>query len=88
MKEWKYVNPLYVLLVVAGVVFAITAFAYGVMTVKMLDPDQARAIRREGTGLMHFMDVHGFRLLMIELVILATATVGAIATDSWWRKRT
>lgn len=71
-------NPFYPLLVAAGVLFTITATAYGVMAftdVRGGLPDPA-----EG-GLLVALDRHGLTLLAGELLVLAIATVGAIASD-------
>ena len=81
-------NPFYILLVVIGIAFTVTACAYFVM-----------ALRGSGTGgllgraaeagesaqvLLEFLDHHGLRLMVGELVLLALATCGAIFTDGWW----
>lgn len=71
-------NPFYPLLVAAGVLFTVTATAYGVMAftdVRGGLPDPA-----EG-GLLVALDRHGLKLLAAELLVLAIATVGAIASD-------
>ncbi len=82
----KLPNPFYVLLVIAGVVFAITACAYGVMAVKMLDPAQAVAARESGEGLMFFLDEHGLTVMIVEIVVLAVTTFAAMATDGLWSR--
>ena len=86
-------NPFYVLLVVAGIIFFVTATAYGVMTVKGLYPDeQIPDVQSQGhalneNGLMVWMDENGFQLLMVELVALAVFTFAAIGTDNYWSKK-
>ncbi len=82
----KLANPFYVLLVIAGTLFCLTAFAYGVMTVRALHPD-AQDASASGAALMDWLDEKGFRLMIIELGILAVATVAAIATDSFWQQQ-
>lgn len=79
-------NPFYALLVVVGVAFALTAFAYGVMALRAVDP---RAVAAEGSGatLLEFLDHWGVTLMMGELVVLAAATFGAISTDGYWARR-
>ena len=62
-----------------GVAFAITACAYGVMTVRGLDPHLA-----DEQGLMGLMSQHGLTILVVELVLLGVLTVLAIATDDYW----
>jgi hypothetical protein len=69
------VNPFYVLLVLAGIAFTVTACAYGVMAfraVRTADPP---------TGLPAFLDRHGGMLMVAELAVLAVATLAAIALD-------
>ncbi|HTN76609.1 MAG TPA: hypothetical protein VL096_15220 [Pirellulaceae bacterium] len=81
----KHINPFYVILVVLGVVFAITACAYGVMTVKM---STAQGISESaGAGLIALMNTHGLMILLVELGLLAVATFAAMATDDYWQKR-
>jgi hypothetical protein len=87
MPAQKAFNPFYPLLVIAGVGFAITACAYGVMTVKMLQPAGAAEVRQAGGGLLFFMDQHGLTLLLSELGALAVLTVAAIGTDDFWTRR-
>jgi hypothetical protein len=82
MPQTKSVNPFYPPLVVVGVVFALTACAYGVMTVRGLDPHQAG----EG-GLVGFMDEYGLLLMVAELCLLGVLTVAAIGTDEYWTRR-
>ena len=83
MPEPKPFNPFYAVLVVVGVAFVVTACAYGVMTVRGLDPHAAD----EG-GLVGLMDRHGLSILVAELVLLGVLTVLAIGTDNYWTART
>ena len=93
MAQRKPINPFYILLVIAGVVFFVTASAYGVMTVKGLYPeantndtsDDFSSV--DDSGLMKWIDNNGFELLMVELVLLAIFTFAAIGTDSYWSNR-
>lgn len=78
-------NPFYVLLVAVGVLFVITACAYGLMTLRGIEP--AESVPGEPHQLMELMDRHGFTLLMVELGVLALATFAAIGTDHWWTAR-
>jgi uncharacterized membrane protein len=85
MPQAKAANPFYVVLLVVGVVFAITACAYGVMTVRGLDPRLA-----DEEGLMALMSQHGLWIMVAELALLGVLMVAAIATDDYWtgeRKR-
>ena len=82
----KLRNPFYVLLLLAGVAFAITACAYGVMTVKRLD---AYSIAKSAgdSSFLDFVNEYGFQALMIELAVLAVTTFAAIGTDEYWMRR-
>ena len=83
----KHTNPFYVLLVITGVVFTITACAYGVMTVRQIRPTMEQTASTSGTSMLAFLDENGLELLIGELVVLAIATVAAIGTDQYWITR-
>ena len=85
----KVVNPFYVLLVIAGILFTITACAYGVMTIKQLDPHAVGAANFDadrGHPLMQFVDQHGLTVMAVQLIVLAVATFAAMATDNFWTR--
>jgi hypothetical protein len=75
------VNPFYILLVIMGVVFFVTAFAYGAMTYLAMQPGDAGKIGSH--ELWDFLDRHGVRLLGVELGLLAGATYGAMWLDGY-----
>ena len=79
----KVINPFYFLLVIIGIVFTITACAYGVMTVQQINPSTVDRPH----ALTVFLDQHGFAMLAVELVLLAIATVAAITTDDYWENQ-
>lgn len=85
-KATKNTNPFYSILLVVGVIFAITACAYGVMTVQLITPAQVSGGGASG-GLVAFLDEHGMILMMAELAILAVITFAAIGTDDFWSRR-
>jgi hypothetical protein len=88
MAARKPINPFYVLLVVVGAAFAITACAYGVTAMRALRPNRALAqAPPPQSSLVKLMDEHGERLLVGELLLLAVCTVGAISTDGYWSRR-
>ena len=87
MPAARVFNPYYPMLEVVGVAFAITACAYGVMTVKMLQPAGAAEVRQASTGLLYVMDRHGLTILLSELAALAVLTFAAIGTDDFWERR-
>jgi hypothetical protein len=84
MPTKKQLNPFYVLLIPAGLVFAVTAFAYGFMAFQAVNAVRAEAGRHAGHPLFQWLRAHGDATLLIELAVLAVLTVGAIATDRWW----
>lgn len=85
------INPFYILLVIAGIAFTLTACAYGVMAIKAIHPGANGAGRRQeapaGKALLVFLDRHGAWTMAGELALLAACTVGAIGTDQYWTRR-
>ena len=82
-KTREAVNPFYILLVVVGVVFSITAFAYCVMAYRAIAP-AAAGHAGGGAGphaLTTFLDKHGITILTWELGLLAAFTFGAMWLD-------
>lgn len=72
-------NPFYVVLVLAGVVFFVTACAYGMMALREFRaPAGETAMPSE---LLTFLNQRGALLLGIEIAVLATATFAAMAYD-------
>jgi hypothetical protein len=89
----KFANPFYALLLLAGIAFALTATAYGVMAFRDRDARAAATIvTSSGTAaehpLMAWMSRHGDAALMSELALLAVCTFAAIGTDDYWQRRT
>jgi hypothetical protein len=84
MHAKKRPNPFYVLLIPAGVVFAVTAFAYGFMSFQAVNAIRAEAGRHVGHPLFQWLRANGDAALLVELGVLAVLTLGAIATDRWW----
>lgn len=74
-KPKEPINPFYVFVVVVGMAFAVTTFAYGTMTYR----DVARA--DEGPGLMALVDRYGVATMGAELGLLGVATFGAMWLD-------
>lgn len=75
-KRKEPFNVFYVLLLVVGVLFALTAFAYFVMATRARSTTIV-----ERAELMRLLDRNGGTILAIELAILAVCTVGAIGWD-------
>lgn len=89
-KRLRGINPFYVLLVLVGIVFVITAVMYGIMTVRMMRPFSPTGPGPDAAPhpLIALMDEHGLQILMVELAILAVATFAAIFTDGYWTGET
>ncbi|HEY3393529.1 MAG TPA: hypothetical protein VGK58_12535 [Lacipirellulaceae bacterium] len=88
----KFANPFYSLLLMAGIAFALTATAYGVMAFREARPVplEAATIHEENPSehpLMAWMSQHGEAALLTELGFLAVFVVGAIGTDGYWQRR-
>lgn len=94
-RSRKFANPFYALLLVAGIAFALTATAYGVMAFRDARPAEAHPpstaepanIPKRDHPLMIWMRRHGEAALLIELALLALCTFGAIGTDDYWQRR-
>jgi hypothetical protein len=82
MSAKKPTNPFYIAALPIGVLFAITACAYVVMTMQGLDPQRA-----ESTGLIQLMERHGIAVMVGELAMLGILTIAAIITDDFWTRR-
>ena len=74
----KIKNPFYVLLVLVGIAFVITASAYSVMAVRGTDRSESALPQ---AGLLGFMDRHGDWLLIVEVLLLGLLTVAAMGMD-------
>ena len=82
MTVKKPTNPFYVATLPVGVLFALTACAFVVMTMQGLDPQRAEEI-----GLVQLMANRGVAIMLGELAILGALTIAAIATDDFWTRR-
>ncbi|MGD9646401.1 MAG: hypothetical protein AB7U73_11870 [Pirellulales bacterium] len=75
-------NPFYVLLIGAGIVFSVTACAYGLMAFRALRMGAPQVEAAGQGGLLVFLDQHGGLVMGIELAVLAVFTFSAMALDS------
>jgi hypothetical protein len=84
----KFANPFYALLLVAGIAFAITATAYGVMAFRERDSKAAAtaSAASQNHPLMAWLREHGEAALIAELALLAVGTFAAIGTDDYWQR--
>jgi hypothetical protein len=80
-KQKEPVNPFYILLVLAGIAFFLTACAYGMMTFRADYAGRGAAVEASTAGLIPFMEHRGGQLLAIELGVLAVTTLAAMGWD-------
>lgn len=82
----KSANPFYAVLIVVGLMFVVTAAAYGVMATR----ESQAAVSGQPVdqhALMTWMHDHGNAALLGELALLGLATFAAIGTDDYWQRR-
>jgi hypothetical protein len=84
MPAKKRTNPFYILLIPAGLIFVVTAFAYGLMAFQAVNAVRAEAGVHASHPLMQWLRANGDAAMLIELAVLSVLTVGAIATDQLW----
>jgi hypothetical protein len=80
-------NPFYLLAMLFGVAFTVTACAYGLM---MLRANRAEGLPQEGQpgfGLLDLLSRHGTAILVAELLGLAVFSVAAIYLDHYRGRR-
>ncbi|MCA9235654.1 MAG: hypothetical protein KDA44_09280 [Planctomycetales bacterium] len=87
MPAPKRRNPFYALLIPAGLLFSITACAYGYMSFVEVNSLRSEANRHADSSLFRWLNAHGTTALIVELAVLAVLTFAAIATDDWWAER-
>lgn len=76
------VNPFYVLLIVAGVAFGLTACVYGLALLRELK--LRRLGQQEPVFWLAWISRYGVWLLVTELGVLAVATFAAIGLDDYF----
>jgi nicotinamide riboside transporter PnuC len=79
----KASNPFYVVLMVVGVAFVLTACAYGWSSWLKLDPQHFD----RNADFVELMDRYGVIVMIVELVLLTVLTFLAIGTDDFWERR-
>jgi hypothetical protein len=82
MPQAKPTNPFYLALIPVGVIFAITACSYMVMSYRGLDPHS-----QSEQGLLGLMNHWGLTIMGVELALLGVLTVAAIGSDDYWTRR-
>ncbi len=81
------INPFYVLCVVAGVAFTVTACAYGLLMVRANRGLDLMSGPPEEHPLMSFLNRRGMVILGVEVAVLAAVSVAAIMLDHYRGKR-
>ena len=76
-------NPFYVVLMVVGVAFALTASAYGWSARLKLDPETFD----RNPAFIALVDRYGMLSMIVELGLLTVLTFLAIGTDEFWERR-
>lgn len=74
-------NPFYLLAMIFGIAFTITACAYGVMMLKSIRPGGLPRPGERGAGLMDLLSDHGAMIMAIEVAGLAVFAIAAIWLD-------
>ncbi len=87
MARKQPINPFYLLAMLFGVAFTITACAYGLMMLKSIRPEGLPREGEPGAGLMDLLRQNGTTLLAIELAGLAVFSIAAIYLDHLRGKR-
>jgi hypothetical protein len=84
-------NPFYPVVVLAGVAFCISSFAYGLMSVRrMRETRELVPVVVQSTAsersFMNSLDKYGLWLMSGELTVLAIASLAAMGTDRYWSR--
>jgi len=79
-----YRNPFFFLLVLVGILFVVTAFAYGYMAFQSLHASPAEIALNANHPLWVWLNVHGTTAILVELALLGLFTVAAMGTDRYW----
>ena len=82
-RRRPFANPFYVLLMIVGVAFVLTACAYGWSARLKLDPETFD--RNE--AFIALVDRYGMSSMIVELALLTVLTFLAIGTDDFWERR-
>lgn len=81
MSQKRRHHPLYLLVGALGVLFTVTACAYGVMSFRDLRGGGAYSAAEHDAGLMRLLRERGGVILAGEIAALAVASVAAMASD-------
>lgn len=88
MTRTKSINPFYILCVIVGVAFTLTACGYGVL---MIRTNRGLPAAGDDAGAPHpllaLLDRHGMTILVVEVALLAAVSIAAITLDHFRGKR-
>jgi hypothetical protein len=73
------INPFYIILIVVGVAFVVTACAF---TLLLLQQNRTTGPSALSSPLMEFLRVRGMLLMGVEVIALGLASTGAMWLDS------
>jgi hypothetical protein len=80
-------NPFYLLSVIVGVAFTVTACAFGLLILRTNRGLYSPEADSSEQPLMNLLDQHGLAILGAEVALLAAVTIAAIALDHIRGKR-
>lgn len=78
------INPFYVAVALLGAAFVVTACAFVVMAFRDIKTAGLPDASEPGFDLLMFLKQHGIVTLIVEVGLLAVASIAAMATDSYW----
>src|ERR1700730_6316054 len=81
MRASQRFNPFYLLAVLFGIAFTITACAYGLMMLRSIRAEGLPQEGQPGFGLMDLLSQHGTAILAVGVAALAIFTWAAIYLD-------
>ena len=88
MNERKQpINPFYLLCVLLGVAFTITACGYGIVMLRINNRMSSANDAGQVHPLIDLLDRHGMAILTVEVGLLAVVSMAAIALDHFRGKR-
>lgn len=83
-KRSQPANPFYVLVVLVGILFTLTACSYGVMAFRRM---QASAADQPESGLLVLLEERGMQIMAVEVALLAVVSIAAMGSDRYWTAR-
>ena len=87
MRASQRFNPFYVLAMLFGIAFTITACTYGLMMLRAIRAEGLPQEGQPGYGLLDLLSQHGTAILATELAGLAVFTLASITLDHFRGRR-